>query len=104
MSIEAVRQFNEIAKSDIEIQGSLELTTDVQSLMDLTVILASERGFSFTSEDLAEYYSEESRRLPDISLRNVMLLTKKKSAFESDPEVCDRLPFLAREICRKLNS
>lgn len=77
MSIEAVRQFNEIAKSDLEIQGSLELTTDVQSLMDLTVILASERGFSFTSEDLAEYYSEESRRLPDISLRNVMLLTKK---------------------------
>ena len=103
MSFQAVRQFNEIAKSDLEIQGSLELTTDVQSLMDLTVILASERGFSFTSEDLAEYYSEESRRLPDISLRNVMLLTKKY-AFESDPEVCDRLPFLAREICRKLNS
>ncbi|MBC1190187.1 MULTISPECIES: Nif11-like leader peptide family natural product precursor [Microcystis] len=103
MSIEAVRQFNEIAKSDLEIQGSLELTTDVQSLMDLTVILASERGFSFTSEDLAEYYSEESRRLPDISLRNVMLLTKQY-AFESDPDVCYRLPFLAREICRKLNS
>jgi hypothetical protein len=55
MSIEAVRQFNEIAESDLEIQNSLEVTTDVQSLMDLTVILASERGFSFTSEDLAEY-------------------------------------------------
>jgi hypothetical protein len=86
MSIEAVRQFNEIAKSDLEIQGSLELTTDVQSLMDLTVILASERGFSFTSEDLAEYYSEESRRLPDISLRNVMLLTKKNLRSKSTPK------------------
>ncbi len=104
MSIEAVKHFNRIAESDLEIQGSLELTKDVQSLMDLIVILASEGGFSFTSEDLAEYYSEESRRLPDISLRNVMLLTKKKSAFESDPDVCYRLPFLAREICRKLNS
>ncbi|MDT3676135.1 MULTISPECIES: Nif11-like leader peptide family natural product precursor [Microcystis] len=58
MSIQAVRQFNEIAESDLEIQNSLEVTTDVQSLMALTVILASERGFSFTSEDLAEYYSE----------------------------------------------
>ncbi|WP_430013351.1 Nif11-like leader peptide family natural product precursor [Microcystis ichthyoblabe FBCC-A1114] len=86
MSIQAVRQFNEIAKSDLEIQDSLELTTDVQSLMDLTVILASERGFSFTSEDLAEYYSEESRRLPDISLRNVMLLIKKNLRSKATPK------------------
>jgi membrane-anchored protein YejM (alkaline phosphatase superfamily) len=55
MSIEAVRQFNKIAETDLEIQNSLEPTTDVQSLMDLTVIVAAERGFSFTSEDLAEY-------------------------------------------------
>ncbi|MDB9412747.1 hypothetical protein [Microcystis aeruginosa] len=104
MSIQAVRQFNEIAKSDLEIQNSLELTTDVQSLIDLTVIEASVRGFIFTSEDLAEYYSEESRRRPEISLRNVLLLLTKQDAFRTDPEVCDRLPFLARQICQKLNS
>ncbi|TRU46407.1 MAG: Nif11 family protein [Microcystis aeruginosa Ma_QC_Ca_00000000_S207] len=104
MSIEAVREFNQIAENDPKIQQSLEATKDTQSLMNLTVELGSEKGLSFTSNDLEQYYAEESRIVPEISLRNVMFLTRPSKASKSDPEVCDRLPYLARQFCLKLNS
>lgn len=104
MSIEAVIQFNQIAESDPEIKQSLEATKDTQSLMNLTVELGSEKGLSFTANDLEQWYAEESRIVPEISLRNVMFLTRSANESKSDPSVCDRLPYLAREICRKLNS
>jgi hypothetical protein len=104
MSIEAVREFNQIAENDPKIQQSLEATKDTHSLMYLTVELGSEKGLSFTSNDLEQYYAEESRRVPGISLRNVMFLTRTSKASKSDPEVCDRLPYLARQFCLKLNS
>ena len=52
MSIEAVREFNQIAENDPKIQQSLEATKDTQSLMNLTVELGSEKGLRFTSNDL----------------------------------------------------
>ncbi|CCI01385.1 Nif11-like leader peptide family natural product precursor [Microcystis aeruginosa] len=102
MSIEAVRRFNEIAESDLDIQSRLEATTGVRSLIALTVGVASEIGFSFTADDLEQYYAQESRKVPDVSLRNVMFLTRSSNAIESEPKVCDRLPYLAREICLRL--
>jgi hypothetical protein len=103
MSIEAVREFNEIAENDPKIQQSLEATKDTHSLMYLTVELGSEKGLRFTSNDLEEYYFEESRKVPEISPRK-MFLAKSSKASKSDPEVCARLPYLARQFCLKLNS
>lgn len=104
MSIEAIRQFNLIAENDPDIQKSLEATTDPQDLMNLAVELGSEKGFSFTAKDMEQYYAEESRKVPEVSLRNVKFLARLSSEIESDPRVCDGLPFLARQICLKLNS
>ena len=72
--------------------------------MNLTVELGSEKGFSFTTKDMEQYYAQESRRVPEVSFRNVASLTRPSNAIESDSSVCDGLPFLARQICLKLNS
>ena len=104
MSIEAVIQFSRLAEDDLEIQQSLEATTEPKSLIDLAVELGSERGFSFTSNDLEQYYDEESRNVQGFTPRNAVFLATSRSVNTPDPGVCDGLPFLARQMCLKLNS
>ncbi|MCW9679438.1 Nif11-like leader peptide family natural product precursor [Dolichospermum planctonicum UHCC 0167] len=45
MSIEAVKQFNQIAEDDPEIKKSLEAATDSESLINLAVEIGSQRDF-----------------------------------------------------------
>jgi hypothetical protein len=84
MSIEAVRQFNQIAEDDPEIKKSLEAATDSESLINLAVELGSQRDFIFTA----------SRSFDSFNMA---------SANDVNPSPCSGLPYLARQICLKLN-
>lgn len=106
MSIREVESFNDIAESDLEIQDTLEKTTDDTSLMELTVKLAAERGLRFTVEDMERYYDKEIDRA---QIKRSASFGRKGFAdrykmFDVDLSLCWDLPYLAREICRKRNS
>ncbi|WP_422662059.1 Nif11-like leader peptide family natural product precursor [Pannus brasiliensis] len=107
MSIERVRQFNQIAENDSQIQKDLEATTDSKSLLGLIVKIGTERGFKFTAQDLDQYYLEESTNTSRGSAndRRFLAAYREMSTEESNPrpeesDPCERLPYLVREICR----
>jgi hypothetical protein len=103
MSIEAVRQFSQIAEDNLEIKKSLESATDLESLINLAVELGSQRDFSFTVKDVETYYSEESINAKRVIPKATKLLTSSMREDAPTPSPCSGLPYLAREMCLKLN-
>jgi hypothetical protein len=102
MSIESVRQFSQIAQDDTWIKNSLEATTDRESLINLAVQLGSERGFSFTANEVVDYYTEERRKAQpglDIDWKTFLKTTTRLANSEVD---CSKVkPYLARLICER---
>ncbi len=105
MSIEAVKQFSKIAENNPEIKQSLEATTDKESLINLTIELGSQRDFSFTANEVETFYKESMNTKRVISRASMSFasfaVVNMASNLESNP--CSGLPYLARQICLKLN-
>lgn len=128
MSIQSVEEFSQFVSNDPETKKrleatTLEATTSNMGLISLIVQLGSERGFTFTIDDVNEYYVNEfykkeknkitisrtrfSKDLIKI-LRNDIARTpnNRRLLFSSIPGVeppdCSKLPYLARLICERL--
>jgi hypothetical protein len=104
MSIQAVQQFNQIAKDDLEIKKSLDSITDPKSFITRAIELSSERGFSFTANDLEQYYAQESSNIRNKLPRNPTVLAVISGENQENIDVCAGLPYLAYQMCQILNS
>ena len=102
MPIEAVRQFSQVAEDDPKIKKSLEAATDLESLINLAVKLGSKRGLSFTAKEVEAYYQESTNTKRVIWKAN-MSFASVSSLIDLKPSPCSGLPYLAREMCLKLN-
>ncbi|MBJ7296380.1 MAG: Nif11-like leader peptide family natural product precursor [Dolichospermum sp.] len=104
MSIEAVRQFNQIAEDDPEIKKSLEAATDSEGLINLAVELGSQRDFIFTAKEVETYYQESTNTKRAIWTASRSFASfNMESGNNANPSPCSGLPYLARQICLKLN-
>ncbi|WP_376750886.1 Nif11-like leader peptide family natural product precursor [Microcystis wesenbergii] len=99
MSIESVRQFSQIAQDDTWIKNSLEATTDRESLINLAVQLGSERGFSFTANEVEEYFTEERGGI-SITFEEVFS-SFSLTRIDRTSSICSKPPYLARLICER---
>jgi hypothetical protein len=103
MSIENVRQFSQIVQDDTLSKDRLEATTDRESLINLAVQLGSERGFSFTANEVVDYYTEELRKAqPGIGIDWTTFLKTTTRLANSEVDCCKVKPYLARLICERM--
>lgn len=102
MSIEAVKEFSKIAKYDSEIQKSLESAKDLESLISLSIKLGSHKGFSFTANDVEKYYSQSINMVrPTLTDKRALNLAQDRDV--TSTSICKGLPYLAYQMCLKLN-
>lgn len=96
MAVENVRLFSRIVENDPDIQKKLEATSDPKNLITLCLEVGSERGFTFTFDEVVEYYAEERRKVQE-SIPAIKALAFFSIA--EDRNACYGLPFLARQLC-----
>ena len=61
MSQESFDNFRNLVLEDFPLQQTLRETTDYSDFIELVVRLGTERGFSFTTEDITAAYNASRR-------------------------------------------
>lgn len=95
MSLEMIRRFETMVQKDPQLRDALRGASGRDGVMNLAVDLGKGKGLAFTREELQEYYLKE---VASTGTESKLLSTSPTSL---DPQTCEHLRGLARELCLK---